>query len=312
MPLIAQRLSTQPIISPEMDPCIGSNINGPSLIKVPTWVKSPLARYYLYFADHKGSFIRLAHAPSIGEPWIIHRPGCLDIFDSLFCSQRPKNAGPVPDWAKDGRDWLYPHIASPDVHVDQDKRCIRMYFHGLCCDGEQKTRVALSNDGLEFDVHREILGPSYFRVFRHNSWWYALAYPNIILRSEDGLREFEPGPALLDPATRHTAALVRGDILHVFWTRTGDAPERIYHAMINLELHWKDWRLSQAREILRPEYPWEGCNLPEMPSTSGAAVGPVNGLRDPGIIEDGSRIFLVYSGSGESAIGIAELSGPGL
>ena len=28
----------------------GENINGPSLIKVPDWIKSPLARYYLYFS----------------------------------------------------------------------------------------------------------------------------------------------------------------------------------------------------------------------------------------------------------------------
>ena len=31
----------------------GENINGPSLIKVPDWIKSPLARYYLYFSHHQ-------------------------------------------------------------------------------------------------------------------------------------------------------------------------------------------------------------------------------------------------------------------
>ncbi len=34
------------------------NINGPSLIRVPSWVPSPPGAYYLYFADHKGSPIR--------------------------------------------------------------------------------------------------------------------------------------------------------------------------------------------------------------------------------------------------------------
>ena len=31
-----------------------TNINGPSLIKVPHWMENPLGKYYLYFAHHKG------------------------------------------------------------------------------------------------------------------------------------------------------------------------------------------------------------------------------------------------------------------
>jgi len=30
-----------------------------------------------------------------------------------------------------------PHIASPDVHVDHDKKRIRMYFHGPITEGER-------------------------------------------------------------------------------------------------------------------------------------------------------------------------------
>ena len=42
-----------PIIRPEMLPgADGENINGPSLIRVPSWVKNPLGRYYLYVAHH--------------------------------------------------------------------------------------------------------------------------------------------------------------------------------------------------------------------------------------------------------------------
>jgi hypothetical protein len=38
-----------PIITPDMLPGDdGANINGPSLIKVPPWIHSPLGRYYLY------------------------------------------------------------------------------------------------------------------------------------------------------------------------------------------------------------------------------------------------------------------------
>ncbi|MBI2946207.1 MAG: hypothetical protein HYY23_01070, partial [Verrucomicrobia bacterium] len=58
-----ERLQGNPIIRPEMLPGKdGNNINGPSLIRVPGWVKSPLGRYYLYFAHHSGQYIRLAYA----------------------------------------------------------------------------------------------------------------------------------------------------------------------------------------------------------------------------------------------------------
>ena len=87
--------------------------------------------------------------------------------DSLFCAERPPPPGPAPDWAKGGIDWLYPHIASPDVHVEPDDERIRMYFHGLLPDGAQMTRVALSRDGLAFEAVPALLGPAYFRAFRY-------------------------------------------------------------------------------------------------------------------------------------------------
>jgi hypothetical protein len=49
--IIAVRLDTNPIIKPDMlKGDDGKNINGPSLINVPDWVKAPLGKYYLYFA----------------------------------------------------------------------------------------------------------------------------------------------------------------------------------------------------------------------------------------------------------------------
>ena len=140
-------------------------------------------------------------------------------------------------------------------------------------------------------------------------WHYALAHPNRLLRSRDGLADFEAGPATLDPATRHTAVLPRGDLLHVFWTRIGDAPERIYHRTLSLTGDWADWRLSEATEILRPELAWEGAELPVEASRPGAVEGPVNALRDPCVFEDDGRVYLLYAGAGESALGLAELSG---
>ena len=66
--ITAKRLPGNPIVTPESDPSIGTNINGPSLIKVPSWVVKPLGKYYLYFADHRGTYIRLAYSNSLSGP----------------------------------------------------------------------------------------------------------------------------------------------------------------------------------------------------------------------------------------------------
>ena len=60
MPLT--RSSHNPFVHPEMDERIGGNINGPSLIRVPDWIESPLGHYYLYFAHHQGQFIRMVYS----------------------------------------------------------------------------------------------------------------------------------------------------------------------------------------------------------------------------------------------------------
>src|SRR3954466_8797447 len=101
------RFPENPIIRPNMDSRMGDNINGPSLIKVPDWIERPLGRYYLYFAHHDGRYIRLAFADALEGPWRTHEDGVLPLADSFFLG----------------------HVASPDVHVDDQSRRIRMYFH---------------------------------------------------------------------------------------------------------------------------------------------------------------------------------------
>lgn len=82
-----------PIITPETHPTVGTNINGPSLIRVPDWVDDPLGRFYLYFADHKGSHIRLAYAEHVTGPYTVHEPGSLHLNDSLFPTTTPRRSG---------------------------------------------------------------------------------------------------------------------------------------------------------------------------------------------------------------------------
>ncbi|MEZ5560158.1 MAG: hypothetical protein R3E86_16630 [Pseudomonadales bacterium] len=316
----AERLLDAPIISADLHPSIGSNIQGPSLIRVPDWVANPLGRYYLYFADHKGSYIRLAYADALTGPWSVHPPGSLQLADSGFLTEPPPHTAADVEAARDRvrrlgirlphdplEDMITPHIASPDVHVDDANRRLIMYFHGLEGFGRQVTRAALSADGIHFSGRPEILGDSYFRVFRHAGMTYAMAMPGQLYRSADGLSAFEAGPRLFEQNMRHSALLRRGDRLYVFWTRVGDAPESILVSTIDLSAPWREWLPGAPEVLLRPERSWEGADLPAEPSMRSVAYGPVNQLRDPAVFEEGGRSYLLYAVAGESGIGIAEL-----
>ena len=319
-----RRFQHNPIIRPHMDERMGANVQGPSLIRVPDWVPNPLGRYYLYFADHKGSYIRLAYADALEGPWQMHQPGALQLSESRYPvipitptpeqARAPRETG-RPGLAPEGspgipdsmEDAVTPHIASPDVHVDHVNRRIVMYYHGLQAFRTQLSRVALSTDGIRFQAREELLGPSYFRVFRHGDATYALAMPGILFRSLDGLSAFERGPTLFEPLQRHTALLKKADTLFVFWTCVADSPERIYCSSVDLSPSWDNWKAGEAVEVLRPEQEWEGAHLPLAPSYRGAIGRAVNQVRDPAIFEEDGRTYLLYSVKGEAGIAIAEL-----
>ena len=314
------RLGNGPIIGPDLHPSIGVNIQGPSLIRVPDWVTARLGAYYLYFADHKGSYIRLAYADRITGPWRVHPPGSLQLAESGFLTQPPAVSPEIlaqfeaayrARGAAISHDVLSeittPHIASPDVHVDHRRRRIVMYFHGLEGVGEQVSRVALSSNGIDFVALPEVIGRSYMRIFRHGGMTYALTMPGVLSRSTDGLTGFETGPTLFNPNMRHAAVLKRDDTLLVFWTQVGDAPERILLTRIALDGDWTRWRDGSAAEVLRPEFPWEGADAPCVPSVRSTAYGVVNQLRDPAIFEDGDSIYLMYAVGGESGIALAQV-----
>jgi len=287
-----ERFSTNPIIRPDMDASVGSNVNGPSLIRVPDWLPSPLGRYYLYFAHHQGTYIRLAYADRLAGPWRTYEPGTLDLADTP-CAR---------------------HVASPDVHVDDERREIRMYYHGDPAGRDdaagrgQRSFVARSRDGIRFESNSQVLGNPYFRVFSHGGVWYALGMPATFYRSTDGLADFVPGPTLLSPNIRHSAVRVVGDRLEVYHSRYGDCPEHILLSTVDLTGDWTNWRADEPITILQPETDYEGADLPLEPSVRGWAPEPVRQLRDPAVYEEDGRTYLLYAVAGEHGLAIAEMT----
>jgi hypothetical protein len=183
-----------------------------------------------------------------------------------------------------------------------------MYFHGLEQFGLQQSRVAVSSDGLHFLAREEILGRTYMRAFEQNGFTYVLAMPGVFYRSTDRLGGFSEGPTLFNRNMRHSALLVRGNELLVFWTQVGDVPERILLSRIDISGPWLDWHESEPVEVLRPEHDWEGAEAPLVPSQRSVAYGQVNQLRDPAIFVEDGRTYLLYAVAGESGIAIAEVS----
>src|SRR3990172_10875724 len=159
----AVRFPENPLITLGMSPSLGDNANGPTVIRVPAWVEKPLGRYYMYFAHHSGRFIRLAYADALRGPWKIHEPGVLRVEETAFHRPQPDPADSPPG--------AYPHVASPGIYIDETRRRLILWVHGVWTEGQrwpaaraqatawmrergygQFTQAAESRDGLSFEM----------------------------------------------------------------------------------------------------------------------------------------------------------------
>ena len=119
----------------------------------------------------------MAYAEALNGPWKIHQKGVLKLPET--CCQD--------------------HISSPDVHILESEKTLRMYFHGVV-NGSQHSFLATSLDGLSFHAHPDKIGPWYLRAFNHENTWLALAKRRdapgggVLLRSPDGIQVYENGP----------------------------------------------------------------------------------------------------------------------
>jgi hypothetical protein len=313
MPVTVTRSLHNPIIHPGSDEAILGNINGPSLIRVPDWIVNPIGQYYLYFAHHQGKFIRMAYADELMGPYKVYAPGVLPIEDTDF--ER--------------------HIASPDVHVDDEAKVIRMFYHGAGFTGPkhenlgQNTCYAESADGLAFTCDRICLGPSYMRVWEWEGVWYGFGggggrqiWKSQNLRkpfvkgetlpidgekytSPDQIQASKKNPDDLTYRMRHSAIDLDGSSLHLYYSNVGDHPERIKRTTIDLSA--QEWLGTPPVEILRTQTDYEGVDEPNEPSTGGADHEPVHQVRDPYLYNEDNRKYLVYSTAGEKGLGIAEI-----
>ena len=331
-----------PIIEPSMfaRSSDGENINGPSMIRVPDWIPTnrrahPSAQYYLYFGHHVGDYVRMAWAANIEGPYTLYdnftNSGDRGVLDNADDDIFLDNGIRIEE----------NHLASPDVHVDNENQRIIMYFHSgssFFVDGEevnsQVTWASTSPYGLEFydNIEPVHLGRSYFKVFETGGELYSLDNGSNINRAQDsdnpwsapGGHDFTrrlwdgnpsghvfqddiPVPSS-ELRVRHTGVHVDGDQLLAFYSRRGELQERIQLSTINVNQDWSRWDPTYPpKEVLAPNPGWEGGQRRMDNSETSAGVN-VNQLRDPDIFQDNDgQLYLVYSGNGEGGLGIARL-----
>jgi arylsulfatase A-like enzyme len=340
-PIITQEMFTESGVAEE-----GENINGPDVIRIPEWIAPENrahfdAEYYCYFAHHDGGYIRMAWASEIEGPWHLYNigknipvgdRGVLDLGDDVI---ELDNGIVIPN----------NHLASPDAHIDNENQRIVLYFHSgasTYVNGEkigQRTYVSHSPFGLGFydNIQPVILGNTYFRVFEYKDNLYALTNDGTPFKALDASDPWTPPTGFdftgtlweehagnpfqetitniagLSPSelrVRHPSVRVKGDQLHVFYSRRGDLLENIQMSTIDLSVgDWTKWDASYPpTKILQSQPGWEGGDLTPAPSVGGYAPEDVNQLRDPYVFEDrDGSLYLFYTGRGEDAIGVAQL-----
>jgi len=290
------------IIDSATHPEAGVNICGPCCIEVPDWVISGLGKYYLYFADHNGDCIKMAYADNLTGPWHMVPGGVLTL---------------------DGFLDAYDHMASPEIYIDHKEGCIRLYFHARAqsLGRQQWSFSAISHDGLSFKPEVDYpLAPFYLRVFAYQGSIFGITKGGNLWRSPDGIRPFEKGGNIFSPdfakdlwhnfpgAARHFGLCLKDDYLEVFFSRIGDAPERIFYSVVTLNTNeWSEWRCGEISELIRPTEPFEGAHLALSNSASGPSSEGENALRDPDVLSTTDGDYLFYSVAGEKGIALAKI-----
>jgi hypothetical protein len=315
-----ERFDSNPLVNEtNMAPqCNGAyDVNFPSIVKAPLWLKERLQphigyqpKYLMYYSDHHGQQIYLSCSNHVDGPWVSYAPGTtLTLAAVLAAFNTTTNSTSA-------------EVASADVYIDNDAQVVRMYFHRRVPNDNFAivTSVAFALDGINFDViWTADLLTAYARHFIWNGQFYFTDRQGYLWSSHDGLTNFTAGPTIIATAftepsivipnntyngyLRHLGLYLNADVLYVYGSRVGDAPERILYTTIPLNDNWDTWNVSMpVTELIRPTTVYEGADLPNVPSAKGDAVGPVNQLRDPYPFSTEDGCYLYYTVAGEQGI----------
>ena len=286
------------------DPDSEENINGPTVVEAEFPLFSKLRLYLMYFGDHKGKYIKVAWAFSPMGPF---RP--VPLVRLLLLRDRfGERKG---------------HVASPEVRKLGGKRYI--FSHSPSRHfrpGKQITYVSRLRLGIFCSRPKPMDLPSYARFFPLNGDMHAITNGADVFKLDpesfeirqltvDKSRLLVPESKDAVERIRHPQVLGSFGRTLCFYTRVGDAPERVFASILEAK-NPQEIVFSAPIELLRPHEDYEGAGHHIEPSKSGISRRPENALRDPFVAEFGSQHFLYYSTAGEKGIACAELNIPNI
>ena len=341
---IAERVYDQPIIRGDEVAAGGigqtegrNNYRGnamfPTLVKIPDWAPErpdPRAQYYLYFAPHKGTTINVAWADRVdAQKW------------TFFNTETEKAAG-VPGRGVfdlnlsegDRRFELAPgvlmenHISSPHVYVDDDNQRFILIMHAATDGAGQKSFMATSRTGLNFNapelggepgcgpVRRHFSQTTYLHIFDFRAGLLGVGRSGRFTRPNNPGAPWDAvgsGPLWESSEScpisraevkagvkegevyRHGSVFVRGSAIDLFYSRGLDGEnEHLLQATIDASSEdWETWSIQAKPEtLMRPELDWEQPTM-----------------HDSFVYESNGQLYLFYSAgpSGEDSIGLATL-----
>jgi len=147
----------------------------PSVVRVDRLFRSPLGRYYMYYAPHDApGGISLAHADRLEGPWTEHE----------------RNPLIERNWPPHHR---VSHVSGPHVIWSAEERKLFLYYHGE----NDVTRLASSADGLRFTyegvavdatMFDDVSEASYARVFRYRLPGKNNRYVMLLMGNNRGIR----------------------------------------------------------------------------------------------------------------------------
>lgn len=273
---------------------IDRNVTGATLVRLDNKSYTKY-KYLLYFSSHNGTYIRLAMSDSVTGPYRVtrHKIARMYFRRSIF----RKN-----------------HVASPEIYRIANKSYLITHspIRGSVAQYSFVGRLFFGRFVLR---SRKTSLPSYLRLFEYCGDLYAIARKGEFFRLRpdlgiEGKIDVDLSMAVLpsrdDQTTviRHPFVTTINNELICFYTRIGDAPERVLAAKITGLTDGMP-RFGPALEILKPEETYEGADLTVTPSSKGRSRQPVNELRDPYIFQEGNKIYLFYSVRGEQGIALA-------
>lgn len=278
------------------------SICNPCLIKTPSWIKNKLGKYYLYFADHRGKFIKLLYSNHLDRDW-------------KFLNKKILNINSISKLD------AHNHIASPEIYINNKEKKIYMFTHSHSRSKVgQWTYLSLSKDGINFSrKFNKPLAPFYFRFFNHKKYYYGIVKGGDLWRSKNIDAVYKKCQNLLtqkktkttlhnkNGSIRHLSILKKKNYLHCVFSKIGDKPEKIYYTKVFLSKNYLNWKFKKIKEILRPTFPYEGSNLKLKRSKPGDAPEPENALRDPYLFIDGKKTYMIYCVKGEKNFALCQI-----